>query len=411
MAREFTQTSFFDMSQWSNVYYAAQFVIEQFLADVLMRSDLTRIVYASDAYSFRRRFELSDSQGGDFDLIKPTGLNFPFANYWYDGFWTPDDRPFAIQTKQLLYGLWDESLPSYLRTMAVKASFPVTVLYNRDDDARLAYELLMWEYLPRGPIQLATKLRWKDVDLAIPVYITIEDIVFNPTYNETDWLKTHRIVPIRFKITARTYTIGYPRQTRLPFNTVEYPDNVIDPPFNKGTVDFDGDSVSITEEVILEFAAAKQWVSEDILVTEGGDLVTDSGDDFIADVVDVTTDIVTGYLTAGEEITINAVTADDITMDSFLLNWTIKAEDIPNIAYIKIVVPGQPPIIIEDTSITSYLITGLQPSSEYGVILLFYGQGDIIRDFHLTVTTLEDPDNPVKVPLRRRLGKLKGMEW
>jgi hypothetical protein len=427
MAREFIQSTFFDHSVHSNSYYAAQFVIEQFLADVLMRSDASRIVWASEPYMFRRRFELSDSQGGEFGTIKPTSLNFPFANYWYDsGFWVPDDRPFAVQTKQILFGLWDETLPAYMRSIPVKTSFSINALYNRDDDARLAYELLMWEYLPRGPIQLATKLRWRDVDVPIPVYITIEDIAFNPQYNETDWLKTHRIVPLKFKITARTYMVGYPKQSKLSFDAIDAPQQpsadsseLISPPFNRAIAQLDDNNIYITEQVILEFAAAKQWVDVDVLsVFEEEDvpeIATDSSpnpiDDYVAEVKDVTMDIVTGYFSAAEDIIINTCFADIIGMTSFRLNWVIRTEDLQNISYIKIVVPGQSPVIIEDKSITSYVIAGLQPSSEYGVVLLLYGEGDTIRDFHLTVTTLDDPNNPVGAPLRKRLGRLRGMEW
>ena len=114
MAREFTQASFFDHSTYANVYHAAKIPLEYFLADVLVRADMTRVQWSSDAYAFRRRFELADAQnGGDVASLQASNLNLPFVNYWYENgtFWQPDDRPFAVNSQQMLRGQWQKACP------------------------------------------------------------------------------------------------------------------------------------------------------------------------------------------------------------------------------------------------------------------------------------------------------------
>ena len=72
-------------------------------------------------------------------------------------------------------------------------------------------------------------------------------------------------------------------------------------------------------------------------------------------------------------------------------------------------VPGQAPIQITDPRVVQTTISGLYPNSEYSITVLFHSETGGVRDFHLTVTTASDATTAV--PLKRRKGKLKGMEW
>lgn len=420
MAREITQTSFFDHSPYSNVYYAAQIPIEYFLADVLLRHDVSRVVWASDAYAFRRRFELADQQGGEFDNIAPSNLNFPFINYWYaEGFWKPDDRPYVGNPQQILRGLWWEGLPSFMRSMAVKSTFSAIAYYSRDDDARLAYELLMWEYMPKGPIQLATTVQWKNQDIQVPAFLTLESIDFNPQFTEVDWLKTNRVVPIKFTFSMRTYILSYPKQPLATGATSsdEYP------AFTRPLIFAAQEDVPLTisEHVLLEFAAAKQW----------GDLPVDTPDAILnidmenppieytpqeeatteAIPENTTADIISGYFQTAD-LAIKTCTISDITTTGFKISWELLAEELEKLNKITIKVPGQRLKTISDiNNITSYTVANLSPNSEYGIIVLFYAISGTIKDFHLTATTLSDAANPVGTPISKKRGNLKGMTF
>jgi len=302
-----------------------------------------------------------------------------------------------------------------------------TVYYSTDKDARLAYELLMWERQPKGPVQLTSSVTWKGADVQIPVFVTIDDVNFNPKFNETDWLKSQRMFPLQLQMTVRTYIIYFPRQTSL----VPEINSLIRkmPPYATGAREEEGDGTAyITEQVVLNFAAMKQWGSLD-----SGEAFTVSGtqsEDYTQQAVDIdsidgsdtyqyttdsindtTIDIVTGYFTPTTDLQINALQVDPetITTTSFLLTWDINPADLENFKDITIMVPGQVPIRITDPTITSYLVTGVYPDSTYDVTALFHSLSGGVRDLHISVTTASDPANPV--PHKNRRGKLRGMTW
>lgn len=389
MAREFRATSFYDHTSYPNIYYAAQIPLEYFLADVLMRHDLTRIVYSSNEYAFRRRFELSAGTGGE---LTPASLNLPFVNYWYNDFWQPDDRLYVTHTYSAMHGIWLEGYEGYLKILPVKATMVGAVYYSRDDDARFGFEALMREFRPKGPIQLATTVTWRNKEISIPVYVTLEQPKFNVKYKETDWLKAQRILPIEFSFTVRTYIIQPSKQLMIN----DEPSSDSTPPFNSLSSNLlDNDDISISEQIILEFAAAKQW----------GDLTSGAG------LGEATTDIITGYLDPPLDIMF-AVEVLPPTLPTVIdLSWTLDLEQLDQFKFIEILVPGQPSIIIEDPNVTTYSITGLSPSSLYDITILYHTVSGDIKDIHISATTTDDPTNPVGSPLTRKKGRLKGMEW
>lgn len=428
MAREFEQQRFFSTDQWQNVFYAAQIPLEYYLADILTLADLSRVQWSSDAYAFRRRFELADAtNGGAFDDIQPSSLNLPFVNYWYENgkFWEPDDRPFAVNSQQILKGQWEEGMPARLYAIAVKTPIIGTVYYSTDIDARIAYERLLWERQPKGPIQLSTSIKWKGVDLAIPVFITFESVNFNPKFNETDWLKAQRMFPMQFVMSLRTYAIYYPQQT--PIVTL-HPDRPM-PPYSTGTRG-EGpggdDSVYITESVLLNFAAKKQWgtlddsegiidmsIVEDTTPPGAATDLTDSAGNPIQyesqTINNAVVDIATGYFTASTDVFVNECSIITIGQNTFTVKWVVRHAELQYLSDVTIYVPGQVPIKITDQRIRQQVISGLYPNSEYHVIVLFHSTNGSAKDFHLTATTANDPANPV--PLKKRRGKLKGMEF
>jgi hypothetical protein len=411
MAREFAQSKFFDHSRYTNVYYASQIPLEYFIANVLLRGDLSRVVFTSDDMIFRRRFQTADAQnGGNINDITPSSLNFPFAGYWYNGFWTPDDRIYSVQPMQMIRGTWEAGLPDYLRAMAVKNTFDVTALYARDDDARLAYEALLWEKIPKGPVQFSTRIKWKDVDLLMPTFFTIEDITFNDQYKEGDWLKQQRIIPFKFSITCRTYSIYMPAQLDVEGWQRDRA------PYSTGAINTETVPISITEEVILQFAASKGWgtLTEEFATEYDAFPVDDPDDPDEEDTpYELIQEVTDGYFAGGKRLDILSFEVDpaSITDTSCTITWEINPDDIIDFQSLKILIPGQDPIFIDDPAITSYTIDRVFPSSEYHIVGLFASKFDTITDFHITCTTLEDPNNPVGTPLVKRRGRLKGMTW
>lgn len=388
--------------------------LEYFIAKVLMRGDMKRVLWASDDMAFYRRFlTVGTGNGADITQIKPANLGLPFTNYWYSGGWTPDDRPYSVQPAQMINGTWHEGLPAYLRALAVKGEFSFTAFYGRDDDARLAYETLLWEHQPKGPIQFATSLQWNGIDLAIPVFFTLSEPQFNPDFQESEWLKAQRIFPIKFNIIARTYSIHMNAQDSYDNIAPEYAT------YGTGLLNLNNskNGMYLTEEAILNFAAAKGWGDLNVVSTEDLDtpdpFTDQEKETLIADPREITTDLVTGYFQAASDIEINfcKIKKDSITPNSATIEWQIKPADRSSFSHIKILCPGQAPAWIGDVSDSEYTMNGLYPNSDYHIIVLFYSLGGTVTDVQLEVQTLGDPADPIQRPLRRRMGQLRGMEW
>lgn len=207
-------------------YYWIYLFLEQWIASVVFRNDTSRVFMASDNYAFRRRFELTD-MSTSYDDIGASSLQFPFANYApQNSGWEADDRIAANTAKQVYLGLYVGS--TKLRAAAVKHTIPVQFYFDREDDARLAYDrLFFYSYnehyystdVPYGNNSLYVDgKRAPGSTLDLPITITLKNLAFNPTFQEEDWLQKNRIFIIRVNFECRSYIIAPPAQPDYTVN-------------------------------------------------------------------------------------------------------------------------------------------------------------------------------------------------
>jgi hypothetical protein len=201
------------------------------------------------------------------------------------------------------------------------------------------------------------------------------------------------------------------------------------PPYGVGTRgERSDDEIYITESVLLNFCAKKQWGSlydnegvVDMSIVEDNtppgattDLEDDAGNPIQYESQTINegiVDIATGYFTAATDVYVNECSVDpaSITQTGFTIGWLVRKAELQYLQDVTIYVPGQVPIKITDQRVKQQVITGVYPNSQYNVIVLFHSTNGSARDFHLSVTTANDPANPSI--FKRRRGKLRGMEW
>ena len=410
MAREIEQNTYYDHSVFTNTYYASQIIIEYFVSNCLMKGDLSKIVYSTEDIAFRKRFELvAQENGADIEKANISALQLPFISYSFDGPTEPDDRALSVQPMQMIRGTWQKGLPAFLKALAVKQTYNFTAYFNRDDDARLAYNMLLWEKNPTGPLRFTTEVKWKNTLIQLPVFCTIDSIQFNPTYKEGDWLKQQRIIPITFKITTRTYEFHTKSQTPKIY-TAPYKLNGI-----SSTIDDNDNQVYLTERVILNFASDKQFglTDDNPIRTEPDDMTIEEQTTLIRKVNPIALEIVNSYFQETKDIYVNSCTAvqSSISFNDFTLRWFIKPSDLQYFDYMEIHIPGHESIRIKDKYKKEQRIEGLHPNSIYNITCLFYSTYGNITTVNVKVTTTSDENNPVKSPLKSKLGKLEGMSW
>jgi hypothetical protein len=236
-------SQFYKHKDYAATYYAIYVALERWIAAQIFRSDITRVFLASEEYAFRRRFELTDTSQ-DYNNINFSSLNLPFANYWPgNAGWVPDDRVAANPYALVKLGI--SARTRMLRAMMVKTTIPLTCYFDRDDDARMAYErLLHLSYIEERPV---TTIGWKGETIQIPVFIKIQNLTFNPTYKENDWLKQNKVYIIKADIELRSFSITPPEQP-IYSNT--------DPLWE------DDEKFYLTEDVILYLKSNNKITSE-----------------------------------------------------------------------------------------------------------------------------------------------------
>jgi hypothetical protein len=186
MATEYQSSKYYPREVFVDIHQVACLSMEQFLSDVAFKKDTTRVVYSTEDICFRKRVELMDLKNGfDESSVNITNLNLPFASYYQSEGWTEDDRIASQQATEMVIGYYDRQTFTNLKCMAVKATYDTTAFFSRFDDARLFYELMMWEKNPYHPIWMYGCVEWYGVQLLVPAFTTIEKIELNPGYKET----------------------------------------------------------------------------------------------------------------------------------------------------------------------------------------------------------------------------------
>lgn len=230
---------------YANVYYRVYQRLEEWLYKNIFRNDSSRVFLASDEYAFRRRFELVDPSDR-YEDVEASALQFPFANYWpQNSGWQPDQR-LAANTAALVYlGIYEGN--TKIRASSVVMDIPVKFYYDREDDARMCYEMLFFKTFNEH--FNSTTVSYAGNTLEIPVNIRIENLQFNPQFKESDWLKQNRIFVVTATFKVRSYIIFPPNQ----------PDYTED----ENSEYSDGYHIySTTEDVILNFSSNFNWKFE-----------------------------------------------------------------------------------------------------------------------------------------------------
>lgn len=424
---EYQQAQYYNKDKFVNIHTCSKMSMEYFLSKLLFKGDLKRVLYSTLDYTFRKRLETVDTENGKDENtnINFVSLQLPYASYCQSSLWEPDDRMASVQASEMCVGYYDKITFSRLRAMAVKSTYKSTVFFGRDDDARVAYQLLSWEQNPKSPVMMYNLVTWHGAKLVIPTFFTIENIEYNPDFKQSDWLTKSRIIPINIEFTVRSYTV------RIP-----HVDKAIQLPMKFGNQfgdSFDEDTdtnPTIVQEAILQFALEKGFgldttPSEQVPDTIGAltpkyftpdKLSDDEKASLTRTVNEYTTDIIKGYFNEGTDVALNAFKINPArsTPTSLCLQFSIKPADFKFFDKMRILVPSRPEIIVTDCTQKEVMIPDLYPDSEYHLTILTYSTSGNIRTFKLTGKTPDSPDNmapTIEKPSKVFNGSLVGLEW
>jgi hypothetical protein len=409
MATEYQHSQYYDHELFVNIHTSAKIAIEYYLAKTLLKKDLTRVVYAKDEICFRRRMELLDTEKTD--AISPSAmtLNLPFISFFQGSNWKEDAN--RNGAGQMVNGIYCVDAGVFLRSMQVEADYNATCFFGRDDDARVAQQILTWEQNPQSPTWIYNAVTWRQQQLLIPTFVTFESIEYNPDYNETAWLDQSRIIPIQLKLKVHSSQILMDRTVDgsvLPMKLQNYDDHLAPDA-----------EIPLTEESILGFLSEKNFgAPEDSLndIIENPFSVSYFKREGLKENEQLTIspyaiDIVKGYFSDTTEVTLNAYSAMATSPTSLRLTLKVKPADQQFFSKLVVLVPGHDTIEVTDCKTTGCDITGLSANSEYHITILAYSvNGDVIT-YNTVGTTLDDQSNQAPTAANKKLGKLVGTTW
>lgn len=218
---EIPASQYYIHNSYVNSYYHMYKYLESWLVKNLFRNDKSRVFLASDEYCFRRRFELTDTSQNYNDL-EFSALRFPFANYFpLNTGWKADTR-YAANPASLVYdGIYIGN--TKVRAASGIMDIPVTIWFDREDDARFAYDrLYFYSFNEHNDSVKVSYGRDYTLDydggsnstaiLGLPMVLSIKGLDFNPQFKENDWLKKQRVFVIKATMEMRTYAIYPPEQ-------------------------------------------------------------------------------------------------------------------------------------------------------------------------------------------------------
>jgi len=339
MAQGTSAISFYIHDSFVKGYYTLYIALEQWIANTIFRGDMSRIFLASNEYAFRRRFELVDPSV-QYDTIKASSLQFPFANYWPNNEgWKPDERPAANTAALLLHGL---SLRTRMvRAMSVMTSIPITFYFDREDDARLAYETLLWMSFQEQ--LLYTQVAWKGEKLPLPLNVKIQNLAFNPDFKEQDWLSQNRIFTIAAVFDLRSYSLYPPKQ----------------PPASSQIPIDDDEQFAITEEAILLLKKNNKLI---------GDISVDT------------------LFNQNPHILVNQFAVANATPTTVRLVWDVTLEGSLELEAIKLQISGKDSVTLGPT-VRDYTFRKLQENSTYIATLTLMAKDGPSKVVYVQFTT------------------------
>lgn len=345
--------------------------LEKWISEYVFRNDLSRVFLASNEYAFRRRFELTD-MSRNFKDIDISSLKFPFANYWpLNTQWSFDER-FAALNAQLIYkGIYEND--TNIKAMPSTITIPAVFYFDREDDARLAYEIIYFKSLNEHYHSI--EVPYSNSTLQLPVNIKVQDIKFNPDFKENDWLKNNRIFTLYCSFFLRSYVISPPLQPDYDktLDTNGY--------LSDGSLYYDGiENYYLVEDVILHQKNFNDLYTS--ILTVSGSLQDSS-------------------------IRIDKLYVSEVNTHSAKVSWEFSKDE--EISKICINLAGKPEHINIAPSKKFYKLDNLLSNSNYVGYITFYNKLGSSKKLSFMINTLPSIDQIQSEVLPK--DSLIGFKW
>ena len=342
---ELTKNYYYNTAALSNTAYLLQMYLEQYMANALFRGNSSRIIYASQQYTFRQRLNLLSQNGSESILA----LQLPYMSYFRQNNFVLDSRPGALNAWAAIEGFEDIGIGyQQLRYMMMTITFNCIAFFTNDIDAQMAVEVLNWIQYPSDKQAIAGSVTYAGTDIQIPVTMNVSNIQFNNGKTERDWLEQQRIIPVQFDFSMRSVILGQ------------------EPQGPESNIFFDNSPPVITRKVLLDFLSYKGI----------DDLFSKSNPDLI---------VLANYTPDPELIGTLTVTA--ATNTSIMVVWTYNPLAVPLYQTNVLLALGNNDQFSVPMVQGTYTFTDLESESLYTLYILFFSNAGTVTKYTATAST------------------------
>jgi hypothetical protein len=161
-----------------NIIYANDITIMKHFADLFFDGDMSRVIYASNAYAFRKRANKNEGN-----------LNLPFINVYLNGY-MPGVRQ-RWNGPMYSQGTFISELQQKIRYAPITLDYEASFWCHTDFDVKFAFSEFVWD--TDNKTILAPSVELLSHDISLPAHLSYDGLDLDPEYNETDWLERNKI--------------------------------------------------------------------------------------------------------------------------------------------------------------------------------------------------------------------------
>lgn len=180
-------------SGYLNCLHATIISLWTFFAENYWVGDMSRVIYASNDYAFKRRVELNAA-------ANTQGLNLPFQNFKITNVMKGTQRPW-FNHEMAIQGYQDYTIGKRIKLIPVTINFESTLFFSTEADAMWLQQKLLWDASLETKIKPSVDLSLLDpLNPLVPKVTTLDMIgvigmepSYNPQFTENDWLEKNKI--------------------------------------------------------------------------------------------------------------------------------------------------------------------------------------------------------------------------
>lgn len=202
---------FLSSSTYVNVIYALNIALEEHFSELLLNSELERVIYSSTGFALRKRTR--EREWDDSFL--------PFMNYKISDISEGTDRPIWNSSAKLA-GIYVPELERYVKFTPIKISYDATAWYHQHLDNLIGFSNIIWDDSSETIINFDVIVKDSEGnDTNMKLFgILGYNFSYNPTFDRNDWLEQNKIHSTKIDFSIETLLLRDQTTAYLPTETV-----------------------------------------------------------------------------------------------------------------------------------------------------------------------------------------------